>query len=446
MKIKNLALVFLSLLLISLGSCKKETIDVTDLLTTVPSSAAGVVVINLENMLEDAGCKIKDHKVTPSPEVTALIEKSSPADREQFLLLLDGEAGVDPKAAVVFYDANRVFLTFALYDVNKFCSFVENNNGNTFSDTPSGVKINGSVAVKGSQAWVNIGSVRAFDADAIAAYAALKPSQSFLVTPNGEKLLTEEDDIRGWAMINTFVNEMLGRGQKSMFTLGLGFLFEDAESVRFKVDFDKGEMESEVLVLNENSKPAKYLLPTDKIDVGTLKDLGTDCDAMMAFTVNPKLIKKFDQLLSAFGGSFFGNLNEMFKNVDGTVGFIAGPANTSNVSGVITTKGDVSKELKDLISDQIAPVSPDGKYLRFSKGDVTGEMSVAECADELKGACLGIVADASGLSSVGYNEYAIPAFKTLVLKFEPESGGLEIHLDIKTSEPKENALLTLIRN
>ena len=445
MKVKNVYLLFLTVLLIGLNSCKKDTVDVTQLLSTVPSSAAGVVVMNLEDMLEDAGCKIKDHVITPSAEILKLIDRTSSQDKKELMMLFDGEGGVEPKGAVIFYDANRVYLTFALYDVKKFCDYVEKNNGTPFSET-SGVKVNGNIAVKGSQAWINIGANKNIDADAIAAYASLGSSQSFLVTPNGEKLLVEEDDIRGWAMINTFVNQMLSRSDRSMFTLGLGFLFEDAESVRFKVDFDKGEMESEAVVLNDKGKPAKYLLPTDKVDVSTLKTLGESCEAMMAFTVNSKLIKKFDQILSAFGGSFFGNLNEMFKNVDGTIGFISGYDNMEAVAGVVTTKGDVSKDLKDLISNQIAPVSQDGKYLRFSKGNVNGSLNVAECADELKGCCLGIVSDASGLNSVGYNENAVPGFKNLVLKFKPESGGLEIELEIKTSDPKENALLTFLKN
>ena len=291
MKIRNFYLVLLAVVMLGLNSCKKETVDVTQLLSTVPSSAAGVVVLNLEDMLKDAGCKIKDHVVTPSPEVLRLIEQASSQDKKQFMMMLDGEGGIEPKGAVIFYDANRVYLTFALYDVKKFCDFVEKNNDAKFSESASGVKVNGNVAVKGAQAWVNIGTNRNIDADAIAAYSSLGTSQSFLVTPNGEKLLVEEDDIRGWAMINTFVNEMLSRSDRSMFTLGLGFLFEDAESVRFKVDFDKGEMESEAIVLNDKGKPAKYLLPTDKVDVSTLKSLGENCEVMMAFTLNSKLIK-----------------------------------------------------------------------------------------------------------------------------------------------------------
>ena len=446
MKIKKIQLLLLAVVVMFLNSCKKETVDVTDLLTTVPSSAAGVVVFNMEGMLEDAGCKIKDHVVKPSPEVKKLIEKTQKGTQKDLMVLFDGETGIEPKGAVVFYDSNRAFLTFALYDVDKFCQYIENKSGGKFSEEGSGVKVNGNVAVKGSQAWVCLSVGKRLDADAIASYSSLASSQSFLVSAMGEKLLVEEDDIRGWAMINTFANEMLSRADRSMFTLGLGFLFEDAESVYFKTDFKKGEMEAEVLVLNDKYKPAKYQLPSEKIDVNTLKTLGETCDVMMAFTVNSKLIKKFEQVGTALGGSLFGDLGDMFKNVDGTIGLVSsGSGIGESIKGVVTTKGEVSKTLKDLISNQIAPVSEDGKYLRFSKGDVKGNLNVSECADELKGSCLGMVFDASGYNSIDYMESAPKAFKSLVLKFKPESGGLELELEINTTEPNENALLTLLR-
>ena len=446
MKLKNYFPLLVAVLMLSLNSCKKETVDVSQLLTTVPSSAAGVVVLNVEGLLEDAGCKIKDHVVTPSPEVANLLGKSSSQNKEDFLMLFNGETGIEPKGAVIFYDANRAFLTFALYDVNKFCEFTEKKTGNTFTEETNGVKLCGNTAVKGAQAWVCLTSGKRIDTDAIASYSTLKDSQSFLVTPMGEKLLVEEDDIRGWAMINTFAQEMLSRSDRSMFTLGLGFLFNDAESVRFKVDFEKGELESEVYVLNDKGKPAKYLLPSDKIDVATLKTLGTTCDALMAFSLNSKLVKKFEQLGAAFGGAIFGDLNDTFKNIDGTIGIITGADSMESLRGVITAKGEVSQSLKDLISNQLGPVSLDGKYLYFSKGEVQGDLDVAECAEKLKGSCLGIVLDASGIKSTGYDQNSIPGFKNLVLKFKPEGGGLEIEFEISSTDPNENALLTILKN
>lgn len=446
MRLKSFSLAIAALMLMVFNSCKKETVDVTDLLRSVPSSAAGVVVFNMEGMLEDAGCKINGHEIIPSQAIKDRIAKVSSSKQEDFMMLFSGDTGIEPKGAVVFYDANRAFLTFALYDVNKFCAFVNNKTQGSFTDAGSGVQVNGNIAVKGAQAWVCLTSGKSIDTDAIASYAGLSPSQSYVVTPMGENLLIDERDIRGWALINVFTDQMLSRRDKNMLTLGLGFLFEGAESVQFSVDFKKGEVEAEAVVLNDKGQPAKYQLPSDKIDVNTLKGLGETCDAMMAFTISPKLIKKFDQIGAAFGGALFGDLGDTFKNVDGTVGVIASGTNEAqSMNGVVTTKGDISQTLRDMISEYMGPVSMDGKLLRFSKGDVKGSLQVKECAEELKGCCLGLVVDASGYGTLGYQEEAPTGFKELIIKLKPESGGLEFDVEANTIDEKENALLTLLR-
>lgn len=440
---KKISFLLLSFVLICVTSCKKDTVDVTDLLKTVPSSAAGVIVFNLENLLEDAGCKIKGHDIIPSEEV----KKAVSGKKELVMNLFDGNNGIEPKGAVMFFDSKRTFLTFALYDVDMFCKLIEKEEKVTFSDMGSGVKVGGNIAVKGAQAWVCLSSGKTIDSDAISNYASLASSQSFLVTPMGEKLLTEEDDVRGWAMVNTFSQQILSRRDQGMFTLGLGFLFEGAESIKFKVDFKKGEAEAEAIILNDKGKPAKYQLPSDKVDVQTLKSLGSTCDALMAFTVSPKLIKKFEQIGSAFGGALFGDLGDTFKNVDGTVGIAAGGTGLDeSINGFITTKGDVTQTLKDMISEYMGAISMDGKLMRFTKGDVKGSLNVEESAEELKGSCMGIVVDATGYGSLGYGDSSAPAgFKNFVIKLKPESGGLEFEFEAKTADPKENALVTLLK-
>ena len=447
MKTKSLLSLLVMAVVLCFNSCKKETVDVTRLLESVPSSAAGVVVFNVESLLGDAGCKVKGHEIQPGEEIRELLKNATSERQQEMMALFNGESGIEPKGAVIFYDSNRSFLTFALYDVDKFCSFVEKQSSSSFTDAGSGVKICGNTAVKGAQAWVCLTSGKRIDADAITSYASLGTSQSFLVTPMGEKLLTSEDDIRGWALLNTFMSEMLDRRDRNMATLGLGFLFEDAEAVKFSVDFKKGEMEAEAVVLNDKGKPAKYKFPSDKVDVSTLKTLGSTCDAMMAFTITPKLVKKFDQLGNALGGALFGDLGSTFMNIDGTVGIVScGSSESQSVNGVITTKGDVSSTLRDLVSTYMGPVSMDGKLLKFSKGDVSGKLPVEECAEELKGCCLGLVTDPSGFDSAGLGESAPGGFKKFVVKMKPESGGIELELELTTVDPKENALLTLLKS
>lgn len=433
-------------MVVAFSSCKKETIDMTHLLTTVPSSAGGVVVFNVESLLEKAGCKIKDHKVIPGKEVEAFLTKAASGNNKDLMVFLNGDTGIDPTGAVVFYDSNRAFLTFALYDENKFMEFVQKNNNTPFQEEGNGVKVSANTAVKGAQGWICITSGKRIDADAISSYASLKDSQSFLVTPMGEKLLVEEDDIRGWALLNTFATQILGRSQATAFNMTAGFLFENAESVLFKADFDNGEMESEAKILNEKGKPAKYQLPSEKVDVNALKSIGGNCDALMAFTINSKLIKKFDQLSSLFGMGLFGDLSDTFKNIDGTVGLAGSGDKFSTIRGFVTTKGEVSPILRNLISENIGAVSLDGKYLRFATGDEVGSMEVDQCAEELKGACVGIVFNNEAMKDSFYGWNLGNGVNYAVLKCKPDSGGLEIELEIKTDNPKENALLTLLKN
>ena len=444
---KTLLLPLLSLfLLISFNSCKKETVDVTRLLSSVPSSASGVIVFNLEEILQDAGCKVKGHEITPGPELEQVINKKSSSSQQDFMLLFDGSTGIEPKGAVIFYDSNRAYLTFALYDVNKFIQFIEKKNGSAFEDASNGVKVCGNVAVKDAQAWMCLTSGKSIDSDAISAYAELNDSQSFLVTPMGEQLLVSEDDIRGWAILRIFVDRFLSATNRSMATLGIGFLYQDAESVKFSVEFSKGEVEMEAKILNDKGKPAKYLLPTEKIDAGELKSLGGTCDAMMAFTLNQKLVKKLDQLSKAFGGFLLGDLGATLKNVDGTVGVVvSGKYGEENINGFITTKGDINADLREVVSRYIAPVSQEGKYLRFSKGNVSGALTVEECADELKGCCFGLVFDAGAWKDTGYGNSSYD-FKSLALKFKPDSDGLEMEFELKTNQPSENSLITILKS
>lgn len=446
---KNIMLYLSLLLLVVATSCKKDTESVANLLNTVPSSAGGVVVFDLEGLIKNTGSDIKEHQIKPSNDLEEIISTMSPSDRKDFNVVLDGSSGIDPKSAVIFYDSSRLFLTVLLYDEEKFCEFVEKNAQQKFEENAGGVKILGNTAVKGAQAWMLLSSGRRIDPDAIASYSSLKSSQSFLVTPMGEKLLTEEDDIRGWALLGASLDEFLSRSQRMMFTMGAGFVFENAESLKFKVDFKKGEVEGSVVILNDKYEPAKYLLPTEKVDVSTLKGLGETCDAMMAFTVNSELIDKFDKLGTAFGGALFGGISQILKNVDGTIGIIGGGNNIGEnfeaLSGVITTKGEVGQELKDFISENMGAVSVDGKYVKFSKGNVSGNLSVAECADELKGCCLGMVVDLSGVKGMGYDSSIPNGLKNLAVKLEGESGGVKIEIEAKTSNPDENSMLTIMK-
>lgn len=437
-------------MLAGFNSCKEDRGDMTGLLSTVPSSAAGVIGLDLKSILTDMGCKVEGNEIKPGKDLQSVLNNMKDDNKTQFLKLFDGTSGVSPECAVIFYDANRMFITLSLYDVDSFYKSVESSKGMTFSDEGNGVKVCGNTAVKGAQAWVCLSSGKRIDVDAIAAYSKLKSSQSFLSTDMAEKFVDGNNDIVGWGQIQALLSGTMSRGNMQILNMVTGFLFDDASDLSFTINFEKGKFTCKALILNEDGKPAKYLLTSDKIDTKVIESLGETCDGLLAFTVTPKMIKKFEKVASAFGGTL-GNIGETLKNVDGTVAVVSSsPDNDGfqSLNGVITTKGDVSMELKDLVSSGIAPIREDGKYLRFSKGVVSGSLNVADCANMIKGSCLGAVIDLRGMEIAGNyipKDASEVSFHSMALTLMPEGGGLELKLVINGINSKENILLTILK-
>lgn len=445
--IKSISRVLICVSLIFLMACKEDRPDMSGLLNTVPSSAAGVIGLNFKSMAEATGSKISGNEIKPGKEVSRLIDQMKSDEKKYLLSILDGSTGIVPEYAIIFMDANRTFLTVGLYDVEKFKEFVKKDkDGMEFSDQGSGVQTCENIAIRGNQAWMCLSSAKKIDPDAIVAYSALSRSQSFLSTDMSKVILDSDDDIVGWGNFNTMLTNMLGRKDMSMISIASGILFEDAEAVAFCVEFEKGEMEIEASFLNDKGKPAKYLLPAEKIDTKVLDELGSSCDAILAFTVTPKLIKKLDKVGSALGGGLLGDLNETFKNVDGTIGVAFGNSN-QNINGVVTTKGEINPQLSTLLSFVMDKVLQDGKIFRFSRGSVSGGMQVSECASLLKGYT---IAAAGNLESLGssVSSFGDPSsnIKTVVIGLAPEGGSLKFKMDLQSTQPDENFLLTLLKS
>lgn len=435
-------------LLFTLFSCSKEkTSDLSGLLSTVPSSAAGVVGIDIKAIIEDAGCKVDNNQIITGDLAKQLIGKASVTDKKYIDLLITGSTGINLDCAVVFIDSNRTFLTFSLYDVAKFISFIESQTSNTFEEVSSGVKVCGNVAVNGAQGWICLSNGKRIDPEAIVGYASLNESRSFLTTDISKSLITSKSSITGWCVLDVLLQNALSRSQMSMATIASGLLFEDGESVRFSIDFRNGEMELEGMILNDKGKPAKYLLPADKIDQKVIRDLGGNCDALIAFTVTPKLIDKIGKLGSTFGGSLFGDLKETLKNVDGTVavGLKFSAEGQPIVNGIVTTKGKVSEDLRNLITTGLAPVREDENYLRFSNGDPGGVTTVSELGEMLKGSWLGIASDMNAEYNLFFDGYKIPSsLKSASVRLIPQDGSLELIFNLTSPEKTENILLTLL--
>lgn len=441
---KQISLWLFSAALILLSACSKERPDLSGLLKTVPSSAAAVAGIHLKSLYEDAGCKVNGNEIKPGKEISSIFEKMPETDKNEIMSLFRGDSGIVPDCAVAFLDANRSYITMSLYDTEKFKNFIKNETGKEFSSQGDGVEICDNVAIKGAQVWISLKPKR-IDADVISSFSTLSESQSFISTDMAKIILESDDDIIGWGKFNSLTSLLMNRKDMGMLSIASGLFFEDVDALTFSLDFEDGEMEASVKFLDEKGKPTKYLLPADKIDINTVKSIEGTCDGLLAFTLTPKMIQKFEKIGSAIGGSLFNNFSESLKNIDGTVAFALGEGGES-MSGVVTTTGEVSRDINNLLSMGGISFSQDGKILRLSRGTTMGGISVDECADNLKGYCFGIVIDMKTLQkTAGGPSSFMTSLSNLTLGLEPKSGSIELKLNVKTVDPKENFLISLIK-
>ncbi len=436
-------LCMLAFMLPVLNSCKKESADVTDLLSSVPSSAGVVVGFNLQSLLEKSGCKVDGSEITPGAEVASFLEsrkdvKSS--EREIVKLILNGESGIDPVGAIFFTDAYSSYLTVSIADTQKFTDFVEKQSGQSFADAGIDVRTCANVAIKGAQAWVCVSSDDAIDNKAIANYSTLAEGQSFVSNGFASNISTMTNDIVGWGEIKGIMKAARMYGEMTTVNLLSGMLFEDAASLSFTMDFLKGKLESSVSVLNSKGKPAKYLLPADKIDVATVKSIAKTAQMYGAVCVTKDLVKKLEKMASSFGGSSAAEMFNSLKTLDGTVAvaFSDDDSFGDNISGVVTTDGAPTLDLMSLIS-RVAPVRKEDNLVRFSKGAVKGEIDVEESADLLKGSTMGVVMDMqSKMVNAGSD------FRTLAISLVPASGGIKVDITVESADDSKNILLSLL--
>lgn len=441
---KSALLCLLVVLTGTLGSCRKETADTGDLLATVPSSSGFVAGINLKSLLEKTGCKVDGSDITVGESLSAWVESknSNGEGRNAFKLFLAGESGVDPSVAIFFTDAYNMYLTATLADTEKFETFVSSQSGEQFVDSENGVRTCGNVAVKGAQAWICVSSHNTIDSKAIANYATLGESQSFLKNEYSSGIVTMTSDVVGCGDIKALSRFGILSGQYSTALMMLTASFEDVSLLSFNVDFQKGKALASIGLLNGKGKSAKCLLPMSKVDLNTIKSIGGDAEIVFAFSLTKDFMKKLEKI----GGSFIGQFMEDLKCVDGTVAGAVGVANKSERSMdieaaldvVVTTDGNPSKDFMDLLS-RFGKTKKDGKFVRLSSGEVNGGLNVENASEFMKGSYGGVVAD--------FNKFASDSvIKTVAVVMVPEDGGIKYDVTVESSDPSENILLSMIKS
>ena len=423
------------------GCRKQENADAEELLKTIPSSASFVAVANIGEILEEAGCKVDDGKVSDTEQLRSAISRM-PREKERRLLtlMLDGESGVEPSVSAFFAETSGTYNAGILADPGKFKALVEKETGQRFTDD-NGCEVAGNIAVKGNRYWMHIYS-NSIDAATVNGFASLNEKQSFLSNPYGENLREVEDAIEGWGNIQA----LMGLGDldfqtRAVAQVGLQTIFKDAENIRFDISFDRNEMKAEVGILDSKGRHAKLLYPVSKVDVATVREIGGNAEVLMAMAIPNKFVSGLIKATSGQGASMLGIYAKLFSCVDGTTAFAATNTPDPSLRGVISTTGENTTDLSDMLNRTGLSVVKEGKQLKLTKGTVTGAIDVATAAERFKDAAAGVIIDGTALRK----DSTASNIKDISIALAPYDGSLRLVVKAFAKSDKDRIILSLFK-
>ena len=429
-------LVSIAATLLILASCAKHNgADVSELLKTIPADASMVMVVDLEEVLQEAGCTVSDGVVTPGKDLAKALQSSANEDLKRHLADLQ-DSGVEWSAMAVFSEGYNAYLTGFIHDTSKFKAKVEEVFGEQF--TSGEVSTCGNIAMIGERYWVCLSSRNTIQENDIRHFNSLSEKQSILSNETVTKMQPVPSDIEGWGDIKGVLNMAgLDFASRAVCSMAMETIFVDAVEVEWKADFDKDELEVEMEVINSKSGIAKFNFPVEKIDESVIKNLNTSAAGFGALAISEKMIENLKAQTAQQSMSILGVMVNMMGSVRGTT---AVAFDTDGyVNGTISTTGHGTADFADMLSQMDFKVNKEGKDLRISKGTVAGALTSAEAANLLKGSVCGIALSTEGIPG-------LPQFKTIAFNLIPDKGGLKLQINMKAKDPKLPLLFTLLNN
>lgn len=379
--------------------------DTRELLGSIPSDISYVAVADAEQLMKAGSLK----------------DSNLPLD------------GIDPTMIAIYSEGYNTWLAGFLSSSDEFKSAVEKHFGETF--TSADVATCGNVAVNANRFWVLLSSHNTVNVDDVKHFLNLSEKQSFLSNAEAETLIEHSSDLRGWGDIKGTLNSLnLEFTKRATYTMAIDAMFDDASSFRFSADFDKQKSEFKLNVLNSKGKIAKFLYPMDKIDTKLVEGSGFSGDQIAAAGISPKMVERLKEDTKGKGFSILGFIAPALSSVSGTAVYCAAG---DNATGIISTDGNSTTALSELLQQMDFNVTKEGSQLRFAKGDVKGDVTAAEAASDMKGAVAAVVgADAD------MKEKGITGCQILLI---PESSGMRLEVKTVSSTPLLDQLLAGIK-
>lgn len=426
------------------SACSKDSNgDVAELLKTVPADAGTVVSINARSIVEKAGCKVEDGKITLSPDLQKSLASMKDMETKRKLeMLLDGKSGISVTSVVIFDRGYHRFITGLLDDPSAFKNFLASGDKKYQFKEKDGIEYAADVAIKGNQFWSrSVGSIDPLD---VKEFTGMAENKSFFSTDYAARLVADNYDVKGLMALSSLMGDA-GFVKQAQTQMALQTIFSDAEYLDFTVDFKKGEMEANASVLTSKFKPAKCNFPLAKIDVDAVKAISGTGNVAFAVGASSKLVEKVNAMLSQTGaiGKIY---TKIIAPVNGTVA-VLGQSDKSisdvRLNGFIQTDGKELNPLTTVVAQAGMQWKLNGNNLVLStpqqpQGEISAEMFAKEC----KGAFMTYMTDSRQLKEYTGND-RLPVSQ-VVVRMEPSEGSVRLKATVKSDSADGNILAAVV--
>ena len=421
--------------IVGLSSCGKSEADAGELLAMVPSDAGAVAVVNVRSLLEKGGAKFDGNSFAPTEE---MLRAAATDSTNFFAEFIEGKSGIEPACAVIFSEGEGVFCLAPLADPASFKKVAAERLGTAFVSS-EGVEVCRNFAVKGNTVWGRLDR-QEIRPDEVNRFSSLSSSQSILSVKNASRLAEFSADIEGWANIAALLNNSgMDFSSRGMTTMALQTLLKDPSDITFTATSEKGRMQIEATIIDSKGNRASLQIPTAEIDPETIAGISASGETVIACGVSQKLIKSLRKEVDNNGISMLGIIMQSLGSLDGTSAAVLGRDGNS-LAGVISTTGENTLPLTNLLNESGLSVTVDGKLLRIisNDGQPSGPLNPSDIAPLFKKAMFGVVA----AGSLSQKTSALKIDRT-ALMFSPDNGGLKLSMDIYAGSEKVQFMASL---
>ncbi len=430
---KRIAYLLVVMVAIMTAGCRNSA-DMETLLEKVPSDADLVIGLNVESLVKKSGLKNKKDAL---PAGFSTLLKNAGKEKEMWEALLKGETGLSYTAAVYFSKGGEEWLTCLVEDEKATNEWLNKGDLSERAVIESGIL------------WL---SSRTKNPGKVNEYMNLEKEGSILTVKGASGMEKMERDIEIYGNIEGLLN---GSGMSfrelTELRLMLASLFNDARYLRGGIEFDKGEMEGELTVLNTEAKAATLSIEASKLTKDFLSSISGQYDLLAGFSFSEKSVNKvLGQYASILSRGGYGNLIEGFSGtmcMGMNVATFEREKGNRGLSIVMQFKdgksaSKASEGIRNFLGGPFE-ISAQGKNVIIGTNLPAGS-STPTMVDDLSGSSIGLTFDCS-LMGKGKDVEFLKSWKSMTVKGIPENKSLKIEFTMKSNDSNENSLQTLIK-